>query len=157
MRNPSRRSRRTLVSALALLGCAVSTYLALYQYHLLGSVWDPIFGDGSAKVLTSPLSRALPVSDATLGALAYAFEACVESAGRTDRWDTQAWLVALVGLTAAGMALTSVGLVVSQPVLTGTFCTLCLTSAALSFVIAGLVAEEVRAMLGGYLRGAPTG
>jgi uncharacterized membrane protein len=150
--DPSRRSRRTLVSALALLGCVVSIYLALYQYHVIGAVWDPFFGDGSSKVLTSPLSRALPVSDATLGALAYAFEALVESAGRDDRWYTQPWLVMLVGLTSAGLAVTSLGLIISQPVLTGTFCTLCLTSAAVSFVIAALVYEEVRAVLDSYLR-----
>lgn len=147
MTNPSRRSRRTLVTALALLGCAVAGYLALYQYHVIGSVWDPFFGEGSTKVLTSPISRALPVSDAALGAFAYAFEALVESAGRTDRWRTQRWLVLLVGLTAAGLAVTGVVLVVSQPLLTGTFCTLCLASAAVSFVIAALVWEEVHAAL----------
>jgi uncharacterized membrane protein len=149
--NPSRLSRRRLVSALALFGCLVSVYLALYQYHVLHTVWDPIFGDGSRKVLTSPLSRALPISDAALGAAAYAWEAVIELAGRRDRWRTQPRLVLVVGLTATGIALTSVGLVISQPVLTGTFCTLCLLSAAVSFVVAGLVYEEVRAVVLGYL------
>jgi uncharacterized membrane protein len=155
--NPSRLSRRRLVSALALVGCLVSVYLALYQYHVLHTVWDPIFGDGSRKVLTSPLSRALPISDAALGAVAYAWEAVIELVGRRDRWLTQPLLVSLVGVTAGGIALTSVGLVISQPVLTGTFCTLCLTSAAVSFVVAGLVYEEVRAVVASYLQQTPTG
>jgi uncharacterized membrane protein len=145
--DPSRRSRRAPVAALALLGCAVSTYLALYQYHVLHTVWDPFFGNGSQKVLTSALSRALPVSDATLGAVGYAFEAIVEISGRQDRWRSQPWLVLLVGLTAAALGLTGIALVISQPILTGTFCTLCLASAAISVTVAALVAGEVRVAL----------
>lgn len=124
----------------------MSTYLALYQYHVLGSVWDPFFGNGSEKVLTSSLSKALPISDATLGAIAYLWEGCVELAGaRRERWRTQPWLVLLVGATSLGLAVVSIALVTSQPLLTGTFCTLCLVSAAISLTVPWLVAEEVRA------------
>jgi uncharacterized membrane protein len=133
------------VAALALLGCAVSTYLALYQYHVIGSVWDPFFGGGSAKVLTSSLSRALPVRDGALGAAAYAVEAALELSGRTDRWRTQPRLVLLLGLVAAGLAVTGIGLVLSQPLLAHAFCTLCLLSAAISISVAVLVSGEVRA------------
>jgi uncharacterized membrane protein len=133
------------VAGLALLGCAISTYLALYQYHVFGSVWDPFFDGGSAKVLTSPLSRALPVRDGALGAAGYAVEAALELSGRTDRWRTQPRLVLLLGLVAAGLALTGAALVVSQPLLAHGFCTLCLASAAISIAVAGLVSGEVRA------------
>jgi hypothetical protein len=44
-----------------------------------------------------------------------------------------------------GLTLASVGLVVAQPLLAGTFCTLRLPSAAVSFAVAALVAEEVTA------------
>lgn len=148
--NPSRLAWRVPVAILALLGCGVSTYLALYQYHVISGVWDPYFGDGSQKVLTSPLSRSLPVSDATIGAVAYAFEAAIELSGRRDRWWTQPWLVLLVGLTATALALTGVLLTISQPLLTGTFCTLCLTSAAISIVVLAGVSKEVRSALGAY-------
>jgi uncharacterized membrane protein len=167
---PSSFRSRVPVAALALCGCAISVYLALFQYGVVHSVWDPIFGDGSRKVLTSAVSRLLPVSDATLGAAAYLVEAVLELSGGRRRWHDRPWIVALLGLTAAALALTGVGLVITQPVLTGTFCTLCLTSAALSWVIALLVAREVRAALRrvrdlrdsglslpAALRGAPSG
>jgi uncharacterized membrane protein len=131
------------VAALALVGCAVSSYLALYQAGVVHTAWDPFFGRGSAEVLTSPLSRALPVPDAAFGAVAYAVEAVLELAGPHGRWRTRPWLVLAVGATAAGFAVASLGLVVSQPLLTGTWCTLCLTSAAVSFAVAALVREEV--------------
>jgi uncharacterized membrane protein len=143
--NPSRLARRVPVAALALLGCGVSTYLALFQYRVINRVWDPLFGEGSRKCLTSSLSRALPVSDAAIGAVAYAFEAVVELSGRNDRWNTQPRRVLLVGATATTLALTGAVLTVSQPALSGTFCTLCLSSAAISFLVAAGVSGEVRA------------
>jgi uncharacterized membrane protein len=148
--NPSRWSRRLLVAGLALLGCLVASYLTLYQVHALHSVWDPLFGGGSERVLTSSLSRALPVPDAALGGLAYLTEAVLELSGRRDRWYSQPWFVFATGLVAAGLGLTAVVLVISQPLLAGTFCTLCLVSAALSLTIAALVVAEVRAAVAGY-------
>lgn len=143
--NPSRLAARAPVAVLALLGFGIALYLALFQYHVVGAVWDPIFGSGSERVLTSALSRALPVSDAALGATAYLVEFVLEVSGGQRRWHDHPWLVVLLGLTAAGLAVVGVLLVVSQPVLTGTFCTLCLCSAAVSFVVAGLVRREVLA------------
>ncbi|RCV50345.1 vitamin K epoxide reductase family protein [Marinitenerispora sediminis] len=145
--NPSRWGRRLPVVVLALLGCVVSGYLALYQYGVLADVWDPFFGEGSRAVLTSPLSEALPVRDAALGCAAYLFEAVAESAGGRRRWREHPWTVLLVGATAAALALTGLLLVIAQPLLTGTFCTLCLVSAGISFAVAALVAGEVAAAL----------
>lgn len=141
--NPSSWSARLPVAGLALGGCAISVYLALFQYHVLNTVWDPVFHDGSRKVLTSAVSRALPVSDATLGAGAYLVEALVEVCGGRHRWRDRPWLVLLLGLIAAGLALVGVALLITQPVLTGTFCTLCVGSAAISFTVAFLVRHEV--------------
>ncbi|MFC4909482.1 vitamin K epoxide reductase family protein [Actinomadura gamaensis] len=141
-RNPSAPAQRLPVVVLALAGCAVSTYLALYQYEVLGSVWDPFFGDGSRKVLTSALSRSLPVRDAALGAAAYLFEAVLEASGGRHRRRERPWLVLLVGAVAAALAVTGIVLTVAQPVLTGTFCTLCLSSAAISILVAVLVGRE---------------
>jgi uncharacterized membrane protein len=142
---PSRWRARLPVAALALAGCAVSTYLALFQYGVLDSVWDPIFGDGSRQVLTSPLSEALPVRDAALGAVAYFAEFVLEISGGRRRWHDRPWLVALLGLAAVGLGLVGLVLVVSQPLLTGTFCTLCVCSALISFVVLALVRHEVLA------------
>ena len=41
--------------------------LALYQLGYFSEVWEPFFGNGSAEVLHSALSRVLPIPDAALG------------------------------------------------------------------------------------------
>lgn len=54
-----------------MVGFAVATYLTLFQYGVVDTVWDPFFGDGSATVLESKLSRVLPISDGGFGAAGY--------------------------------------------------------------------------------------
>jgi uncharacterized membrane protein len=136
------------VVVLALLGGGLATYLTLYQWHVTAAVWDPLFGARSSEaVLTSAVSRWLPLPDATLGALAYLVEAVVTAAGGTDRWRTTPWLVIVFGLVLAGLALTSLGLVLAQIFLVHALCTLCLCSAAISFVNAWLGRDEVLATL----------
>ena len=145
---PSRWSQRAPVVVLALIGCAIATYLTLYQWHVTPSVWDPLFGSRSSEaVLTSAVSRLLPVPDATLGGLAYLVEAVVTALGDADRWRTSPWLVVVYGLVLAGLALTSLGLVLTQVLLVHALCTLCLCSAAISFVTAWLGRDEVFAAL----------
>jgi uncharacterized membrane protein len=146
--NPSSWQHRLPVLVLALVGCAVSSYLTLYQWHVTTSVWDPIFGARSSEaVLTSFVSRYLPLPDATLGALAYGVEAIVTAAGGTDRSRTHPWLVILFGLVLVGLALTSIALVLIQVLVIHSMCTLCLCSAALSLINAGLGHAEVFASL----------
>src|SRR5437764_15365882 len=102
-------SRRLPVVVLTVAGLLISTYLTAFQYHLIDTVWDPLFGEASSRaVLTSALSRDLPVHDAALGALAYLVETVLESAGGVERWRRRPWIVLLLGLTAAGMALVPV-------------------------------------------------
>ncbi len=141
--SPSAWPARIAVAVLALTGCVISTYLALFQYHVVHTVWEPFFDDGSRRVLTSAISRALPVSDAALGVAGYLFEAVIELCGGQQRWRRKPWLVLLVGVTVAALAIIGLLLVISQPLLTGTFCTLCLCSAAISFAIAALARHEV--------------
>jgi uncharacterized membrane protein len=131
------------VVVLALAGCGIATALTLYQVGVLGSVWEPFFGDGSRRVLTSALSRALPVPDAALGAAAYLAEAVLAGAGRPYR----PWVVLAGQAVAAGLGLAALGLLAVQAFLVGAFCTLCLVSAALSLTIAALVLPEVPATL----------
>ena len=146
--SPSAWSRRLPVVVLALIGCAIATYLTLYQWRVTTSVWDPFFGSHSSEaVLSSPISRFLPLPDATLGALAYLIEAIVTALGGRNRWRTSPWLVVVFGLVLAGLALTSFVLVLTQVFLVRALCTLCLCSAAISFVNAWLGHEEVAATL----------
>lgn len=64
--NPSAWRQRLPIVVLALLGVAIAGYLALYQLGIIADVFDPFFGDGSRRVLTSDISRVLPVPDAAL-------------------------------------------------------------------------------------------
>ncbi|MBV9328601.1 MAG: vitamin K epoxide reductase [Chloroflexi bacterium] len=149
--SPSARSRRAPVFVLALVGAALATYLTLYQWHVTTAVWDPLFGSASSEaVLTSSLSRLLPLPDATLGALAYLVEAILAVLGGEDRYRTQTWLVLLYGLVLAGLALTSLVLVLTQIFLVHALCTLCLCSAAISFINAWLGRDEVFAAIGQF-------
>lgn len=141
---PSALPRRLAVAVLAFAGFLVSMQLAFFQYGLTHTMWEPWFGDGSARVLDSAFSRALPVRDAAIGAAAYLLEFVLELAGGTRRW-RRPWPVLLLGLVAAGMALTAAGLVLMQAFVVHAFCTLCLVSAALSLSVPLLVAEEVAA------------
>lgn len=143
--NPSRLRYRLPAAFLALAGLTIATYLALFQYEVISGVWDPFFGPGSERVLTSSLSRALPVRDSALGAAAYLAELVLELSGGRRRWHERPWLVLLTGAVAAALGVAGIGLVIAQPVLTGTFCTLCLCSAAVSLMIAALVWREVAA------------
>jgi uncharacterized membrane protein len=137
------------VAALALAGAAVAIYLTLYQWRLTTSVWDPLFGAASSEaVLTSFVSRLLPLPDATLGALAYVAEALASLLGGEQRWRTHPALVALgFGGIVGGLAATSLVLVLAQLLLVRAACTLCLVSAAISFVNVWLARCEVLASL----------
>jgi uncharacterized membrane protein len=136
------------VAVLALIGCALASYLTLYQWHITGGVWDPIFGARSSEaVLTSSITRALPLPDATLGAVAYLVEAIVTVLGDDHRWRTAPRLVIGYGLVLAGLALTSLVLVLTQVFVVHALCTLCLASAAISFINAWLGHAEVAAAI----------
>jgi hypothetical protein len=56
-------------------GFAIAAYLTLFQLGVLHMVWEPFFGDGSRTVLTSRISRLLPVPDAALAAAGYLLDA----------------------------------------------------------------------------------
>jgi len=142
---PSAWPRRLAVAVLAFAGLLISLQLAFFQYGLVPSVWEPWFGDGSVQVLNSAFSRALPVRDAALGAAAYLLEMVLELSGGTTRWRRRPWLVLLLGLVAAAMAVTALGLAALQAFVVGAFCTLCLVSAVISLSVPLLVAEEVAA------------
>ncbi len=148
MRDPSAWSKRLPVLATALAGLGIATYLTLYQVGAVSHVWEPFFGEGSRYILKeSAVARDLPIPDAALGALAYLAEAVLELVGGADRWRTKPWVVLLLGLTAAGLAVAAVVLVVLQAAVFRHFCTLCLTSAACSLLGASFVPPEVLATL----------
>ena len=138
-----------------MVGCLISAYLALYQWRIIGSVWDPIFGDGSETVLDSHASermrRWIRIPDGALGAIGYLSEAVFGLAGSTRRWQYRPWLVLLFGLDVIPLGLVSVLLVIVQGMVVGSWCTLCLVTAVISLVLVFLAYDEVWASLK-YLR-----
>ncbi len=145
--NPASWSQRLPIVGLALVGFGIAGYLALYQLDMFATVWEPFFGDGSRTVLNSPVSHVLPIPDAALGALAYLVDAVAGAVGPTRRWRTMPWIVVLFGLAVGPLGFVSLMLVVFQPVLFDSFCTLCLASAVVSVAMIGPALDEMLASL----------
>jgi len=145
--NPSAWRQRLPIIGLALLGTAIAGYLAAFQLGLIGTVWEPFFGDGSRVILESGISRALPIPDAALGMLGYLADAVSGAIGGRRRWRTMPWIVILFGIAVGPLGAVSLVLVMLQPIALNAWCTLCLTSAAISVLMVGPAADEVLASL----------
>jgi uncharacterized membrane protein len=145
--NPSAWGQRLPIVALALAGCGVAFYLSLYQLGMVERVWEPFFGSGSERILSSGVSRILPIPDAALGALSYLLDAVTGAIGGRERWRGMPWIVVLFGLAVGPLGAVSVLLVILQPLLYGAWCTLCLVSAAISLVMIGPALDELLASL----------
>jgi nucleoside-diphosphate-sugar epimerase len=127
--SPSGWTNRIPIIALALVGLVISRYLAAFQLGHIDAVWDPFFGDGTERIITSSVSEAWPVSDAGLGATVYVLEIVTGVIGDKRRWRTMPWLVLLFGVLIVPLGAVSVFFIIIQPVWIGTWCTLCLVGA----------------------------
>jgi len=144
--NPSTAAQRFPLVVLGFFGFFASRYMAAYQLGYIDFVWDPVFGDGTVQILESWVSEAFPVSDAGLGAVAYAIEGLMSFMGDKTRWRTMPWMVAFFGIVVIPLGLVQVLLVGFQPLLVGTWCTLCLLSAFGMLWMISLTFDEVVAM-----------
>jgi len=149
--NPSAWGQRLPIAAVAFAGLLIALYLGLYQLGIFDTVWEPFFGDGSKKILHSPVSRVLPVPDALLGAFGYLLDVVTALVGGRERWRTMPWVVIIFGIAVGPLGLVSILLVILQPVLFSSWCTLCLASAFISVVIISPAMDELLASLQ-YLR-----
>lgn len=145
--NPSSWMQRLPVILFGFLGWFISRYLAAYQLGYIDEVWDPFFGDGTFKVITSNLSRSFPISDAGLGAIAYALEGLMGCKGSTRRWRTMPWFVLIFGILVVPLGFCSILLVMSQPIVVGAWCGLCLVTASGMLIMIALTVDEVIAVL----------
>lgn len=127
--SPSGWSNRIPIILLAVVGLLISRYLAAFQLGHIDAAWDPFFADGTERIITSPVSEAWPVSDAGLGATAYALEIVTGVIGDKRRWRTMPWLVLLFGMLIVPLGVVSIFFIIIQPVVIGTWCTLCLVGA----------------------------
>lgn len=146
-KNPSAWSERLPIIALATVGFGIAGYMALFQLGVIATVWEPFFGDGTRRVLTSHISEAFPVSDAFLGAMGYLLDAVSGSIGGTDRWRRMPWVVVLFGFAVGPLGITSLALVMLQPLAVDAWCTLCLVTAVISVLMIGPAMDEVLASL----------
>lgn len=145
--NPSKWDQRIPIILLALVGLGISSYLALYQLRIIPGVWEPFFGDGSVTILNSKVSHILPVPDAAIGAFAYLVDAVTGVIGNKTRYRTLPWMVVIFGIAVGPLGFVSVLLVILQPVLFDSFCTLCLASAVISVMMIGPAMDEMLASL----------
>jgi hypothetical protein len=145
--NPSSPRQRLPLVALSLVGFGVASYLAAFQLGLVAAPWDPIFGDGTRRVLTSSLSRSFPVPDAAVGAFGYLLDAAAGMIGGRDRWRSMPWIVLVFGFAVGPLGAAGLLLVMAQPLLVGSWCFLCLVSAAISVALIGPAFDEVLAAL----------
>lgn len=155
--NPSSWHQRIPVIFFGLVGWFTARYLASFQLHYIDYVWDPFFGLGTEKVITSLISREFPVPDAGLGAMAYSLEALMGAKGGTKRWHTMPWIVVTFGILVVPLGFTSIMLVMLQPLVVGAWCGLCLIIATCMLIMLALTVDEVVAVCQ-YLRsGRPKG
>lgn len=136
-RNPSSWPQRIPIIILAFVGFFISRYLTAYQLGHIEGVWDPFFNapdggvkNGTESIITSSMSEAWPVPDAGLGAMVYALEILVGLIGSAQRWRTMPWLVTLFGVMIVPLGIVSITFIIIQPIVLGTWCTLCLIGAA---------------------------
>lgn len=145
--NPSAWSQRIPLVALALVGYFISRYLACCQLGYVSPPWDPVFGDGTARVLTSEVSKAFIISDAGLGAVSYLIDTLAGVIGGKARWQTMPWMVVLFGLLVVPPGVVSIVLVILQPVGVGAWCFLCLVAALNMLFMVPMALDEVIATI----------
>ena len=164
--NPATWPQRLPIIVLALIGGAIALYLTLFQWDSVKTIWDPFFeggpdhANGSAKILKSPTSDlparmiggVLPgnwsfVTDGFLGFLGYVGDAVTGAIGGTRRWRTMPWIVIVFGILVGPLGAISIGLVITQPLVYGTFSTLALCTAVISVLMIGPAMDEMLASL----------
>lgn len=144
--NPSSWLQRAPVIALGFVGWFISRYLAAYQLGYIDTAWDPFFRAGTMRVLDSEVSKAFPISDAGLGAVAYTIEALMGYMGGPARWRTMPWMVTFFGVLVIPLGVVSITLVILQPVAVGAWATLALATAIAMLIMIPLTLDEVVAM-----------
>ena len=144
--NPSTWLQRVPIILLAAIGFFASRYMAAFQLGHINEVWDPLFGAGTERVLRSDVSKMFPVSDAGLGAAAYLLEILMGFMGDRARWRTMPWMVTFFAVLVVPLGVTSIVLVILQPLSVGAWCFLCLLAAVAMLAMVPATLDEVVAM-----------
>lgn len=149
--NPSSWRQRIPICVLAGVATAIAGYMACYQWGLISTVWDPVFGKQTRGVLDSEVAGTMDAwlrfPDAALGAFAYLGDLVFGLAGSTRRWQYRPWLVIIFGIDVIPLGIVSAVLVVLQGFVVGQWCFLCLVTAVISLVLVVMAYDEVYASI----------
>ena len=143
---PSTWLQRLPIAALAVVGILISRYLTAYQLGHIDRAWDPFFGEGTMTIITSDMSRAWPIADAGVGTVAYIMELLMAVMGTKQRWRTMPWMVLGFFVLVVPLGGVSIFFIIIQPIMIGTWCTLCLIAALAMAVMIPYSLDEFVAM-----------
>lgn len=143
---PSSWLQRLPIAALAFIGFLIARYLTAYQLGYIDRAWDPFFGDGTMTIITSDVSKAWPIPDAGVGAVAYMMELLMAVMGDKRRWRTMPWMVLAFVMLVVPLGVVSIFFIIIQPISIGTWCTLCLIAALAMVVMIPYSLDELVAM-----------
>lgn len=143
---PSSWLQRLPIAALAVVGILISRHLTAYQLGHIDGVWDPFFGEGTMTIVTSEMSRAWPIADAGIGTVAYIMELVMAVMEDKRRWRTMPWMVLGFFVLVVPLGGVSIFFIIIQPIMIGTWCTLCLIAAAAMAVMIPYSLDEFVAM-----------
>lgn len=132
-------------------GFLIARQLAAYQLGHIDGVWEPFFSgqgreNGTEFIITSEVSKAWPIADAGLGAATYMLEVLMGVMGDRRRWRTMPWMVAAFGVVVVPLGVVSIYFIIIQPILIGTWCTLCLIAGAAMVIMIPYSLDELVAM-----------
>lgn len=155
--SPSTFAQRLPIAYLGLIGLLISRILTAYQLGHIDGAWEPFFAgsvadprNGTEEIITSDVSKMWPIPDAGLGAISYLLEILMAVMGTRDRWRTMPWMVTFFGILVIPLGVVSIYFIIIQPILLGTWCTLCLIAALAMLIMIPFAIDEVVAM-GQYL------
>ena len=154
--SPSSWLQRLPIIALGLFGFLIARILTAYQLGHIAHIPEPFFSgadgkNGSEYIITSSVSRAWPIPDAGLGAYSYMLEVLMGAMGSVKRWRTMPWMVTFFFILVVPLGGVSIVFIIIQPIVIGTYCTLCLLTAVAMLIMIPLALDEVVAM-GQYMR-----
>ena len=149
--SPSTWAQRLPIIAMGLIGLLIARQLTAYQLGHVHGVWDPFFSgqgglNGTETIITSDVSKAWPIADGGLGAVAYALEILMAAMGTSTRWRTMPWMVTFFGILVVPLGVVSIYFIVIQPVVIGTWCALCLLAALAMLIMIPFALDELVAM-----------
>lgn len=153
--SPSSWLQRTPIAVVALIGFFIARILGAYQLGHIGSVWEPFFAgsgkmegvmNGTEAIITSSVSKAWPIPDGALGAVVYLLELVMTWMGGKDRWRTMPWMVLALTFLIVPLGVVSIYFIIIQPIVLGTWCTLCLAAALAMTIMIPYQLDEFVAM-----------